>query len=568
MCGRVNGPVVHQVIARPATALINFDGAHDRGRFVTEGAEIDPIMSATANAGDWSAAIRQTDPVFLTITMTAESRSAYLDPSFAGPGPSLSSDGPAVAVGIAAVPAPASDLGYLLHKHPDKVQAFDLPVGRANVFYPEVSDTRCTVALLLEVDPIALVRGKKGSSRQDGFSLGQYVNDRPYAASSMLAVAMARVFNTAMTGRCNLRPDLAAGPVPLEIHVPALPCRGGVALARKLFEPMGWEVTATPIPADPEVPRWGDSRYVDLMLTGNLRLADALHHLYVMLPVLDDSKHYWVGTDEVEKLIRAGAGWLHDHPERELITTRYLAHQRILVRSAVGRLAEIDGVETEVLDNAVPPDDDVVALERTPTLAEQRRVAVVAALRDAGAATVVDLGCGEGSLIREMLPHSNFRKILGVDVSHRALEIAARRLRFESMSDHQRERVELIQSSATYRDDRLTGYDAVVLMEVIEHVDPSRLESLQRTVFAQVRPETVIVTTPNVEYNVRYPDLPAGHFRHRDHRFEWTRAQFRAWGSAAAQANGYQVRYLPVGPDDAALGSPTQLALFTREVSV
>ncbi len=461
--------------------------------------------------------------------------------------------------------APASDLGYLLHKNPDRVQTFDLPVGRAHVFYPEATDGRCTAALLLEVDPVGLVRGKgrpRGSG-VDAFSLGQYVNDRPYAASSMVAVAMGRVFSTAMTGRCDSRPELAAGTLPLQVHIPALPCRGGAVLAEKLFGPLGWTVMVGSIVADPEIPSWGESRYVDLQLTGDVRLADALHQLYVLLPVLDDCKHYWVGTDEVDKLIRSGAGWLSTHPERDLITQRYLAHRRELVTTAVGRLAEIDDGEADSLDNAVPAGDTEV-VPRLSSLADERRAAVLAALRSAGASSVVDLGCGEGTLVRAMLADSSFHRILGVDVSHRALQVAARRLHFDAMPDHQRGRVELRQSSLTYRDDLLTGFDAIVLMEVIEHVDPPRLEALQRNIFAHVRPETVIVTTPNAEYNVRYPDLPAGTHRHRDHRFEWTRSQFQGWASAAAGTHGYSVRYLPVGAVDPALGAPTQLAVFAR----
>lgn len=515
-------------------------------------------MSAAPKLGDLREGIGETDPVLLTISMTAAPAGAA--PAGAAPaGAAPAGTAPA----MPAAPYPAGDLGYLLHKHPGTVQAFDLPVGRAHVFYPEVSDERCTAALLLEVDPIALVRGKGGRGAHRSFALGQYVNDRPYAASSMLAVAMARVFNTAMTGRCTARPDLAAGAVPLEINVPALPCRGGPALAEKLFTPMGWTVTATAVPADPEVPGWGDSRYVELRLTGVVRLADALHHLYVMLPVLDDSKHYWVGTDEVEKLIRAGAGWLSVHPERELIMARYLAHRRELVTSAVGRLAEIDDLDSDVLDNAVPAESDD-APQRLPTQVEHRHAAVLAGLHSAGASSVVDLGCGEGTLVRAMLSDTAFRRILGVDVSPRALQAAARRLRLDSWSDAQRERVRLIQSSLTYRDDRLAGFDAIVLMEVIEHVDPNRLEALQRNVFSHARPETVIMTTPNVEYNVRYPDLPVGSFRHRDHRFEWTRAQFAEWAGAAATTHGYAVRHLPVGPPDEEVGSPTQMAIFSR----
>src|SRR5262249_20033161 len=156
---------------------------------------------------------------------------------------------------------------------------------------------RCTAALLLEVDPVGLVRGRRGSAGNEGFSLGQYVNDRPYAASSLLAVAMSRVLRTAMAGRCEARPELAASAIPLAIRVPVLPCRGGPDLARRLFEPLGWQAAASPIRLDDAFPGWGDSRYVDLHLTGRLRLAEALNHLYVLLPVLDDAKHYWVSTD-------------------------------------------------------------------------------------------------------------------------------------------------------------------------------------------------------------------------------------------------------------------------------
>lgn len=457
----------------------------------------------------------------------------------------------------------ATDLGFLLHKHPAKVQSFDVSGGLAHVFYPEATEERCTAALLLEVDPIELVRGKRFGGNE-AFALAQYVNDRPYAASSMLAVAMAKVFRTAMAGRCEARPELPGRELPLEIHLPSLPCHGGADLTRRLFAPLGWTVHATPIPLDPEIPRWGNSRYVDLRLTGTRRLADAVNHLYVLLPVLDNAKHYWVSTDEIDKLIRAGGGWLHSHPDRDLITARYLAHQRELVRTAVGRLAEVDDTEPEALDNAVPVDDSGDEPERRVPLVELRKGAVVAALRAAGAKRVADLGCGEGALVRTLLQDATFTEILGVDVSHRALQVAARRLGLERMGDHQRERVTLLRSSLTYRDDRLAGFDAVVLMEVIEHVDPPRLAALERTVFGHARPGTVIVTTPNVEHNVRYDHLPAGSMRHRDHRFEWTRPEFHHWAEPVAARYGYRVRYLPVGADDPEVGPPTQMAVFTR----
>ncbi|MDX6333329.1 MAG: hypothetical protein QOG05_669 [Streptosporangiaceae bacterium] len=480
---------------------------------------------------------------------------------------------------------PATDLGYLLHKHPDRLQSFAVSAGQAHVFYPEAGEERCTAALLLEIDPIALVRGHRRSGSGSGggpeaFSLAEYVNDRPYAASSMLAVALGKVFRTAMTGRCLARPDLAARALPLEISIPALSCHGGADLAGRLLGPLGWDVQATRIPLDPELPEWGDSRYLTVRLAGQVRLADALSHLYVLLPVLDDSKHYWVDTGEIDKLLRAGGDWLAAHPERDLITHRYLAHQRTLAATAVARLAEVDDTEPEALDNAVPetPDEAAIAAPgivagstappRSP-LAQQRRDAVLTVLRDtvlheSSAARVADLGCGEGRLVGMLLREPSVAGILGVDVSHRALERTARRLHLDTMPERQRERVDLLQSSLTYADARLAGLDAAVLMEVIEHVDPPRLGALEQTVFGAARPGTVVVTTPNAEHNVRFPDLRPGAMRHPDHRFEWTRPQFRDWAAGVAGRRGYQVRFLPIGGDDPEVGPPTQLAVFTR----
>jgi 3' terminal RNA ribose 2'-O-methyltransferase Hen1 len=468
---------------------------------------------------------------------------------------------------------PATDLGYLLHKHPDRMQSFDVSAGQAHVFYPEAGEQRCTAALLLEIDPIGLVRGHRRTATggPEAFSLAEYVNDRPYAASSMLAVALGKVFRTAMTGRCDARPELAARPLPLEISIPALSCRGGTDLAGRLLEPLGWDVQATRIPLDPELPEWGGSRYLTVRLAGQARLADALSHLYVLLPVLDDNKHYWVDDAEIDKLLRAGGDWLAAHPERELITHRYLAHQRTLTARAVARLAEVDDTEPEALDNAVPGAEPVIAGGTPPPspLAEQRREAVLAvlrdtALKDSAAARVADLGCGEGRLVAMLLREPTVARVVGVDVSHRALERAAQRLHLDTIPERQRERVDLLQSSLTYADQRLAGLDAAVLMEVIEHVDPPRLGALEQTVFGAARPGAVVVTTPNAEHNVRFAGLGPGAMRHPDHRFEWTRPEFRGWAAGVAGRRGYQVHFLPVGPDDPEVGPPTQLAVFTR----
>ncbi|MFF3488009.1 3' terminal RNA ribose 2'-O-methyltransferase Hen1 [Streptomyces sp. NPDC002701] len=463
---------------------------------------------------------------------------------------------------------PATDLGHLLHKHPDRAQTFSTSYGTAHVLYPEASAERCTAALLLEVDAVALVRRGKGKGRGGApdAALAQYVNDRPYAASSLLAVALSSVFSSAMKGSCRARPELPACPLPLRIEVPALPARGGADVVRALFEPLGWTVGAEPVALDTEFPEWGDSRYVSLVLEGEQRLADALRHLYVLLPVLDDAKHYWVSSDEVDKLLRAGEGWLPDHPEQKLITSRYLSRRWSLTRQAMERLelvrlAETDDSAVEEIDNAV--DERTDSEEKPVPLAVLRRDAVVAALRDAGATRVLDLGCGQGQLVQALLKDTRFTEIVGMDVSMRALTVAARRLKLDRMGERQAERVRLVQGSLTYTDKRLKGYDAAVLSEVVEHLDLPRLPALEYAVFGSARPRTVIVTTPNVEYNVRWETLPAGHVRHGDHRFEWTREEFRTWAGTVAERHGYGVEFAPVGPDDPEVGPPTQMAVFT-----
>jgi len=450
---------------------------------------------------------------------------------------------------------PATDLGYLLHKNPARSQSFELPVGMAHVFYPEASDERCTAALLLEIDPIGLVRS-------EGRTLREYVNDRPYAASSFLSVAISRVFGTALGGKSKDRPELARRPLPLQARISVLRCRDGEGFLRRLFEPLGYSVRAERHPLDEEFPEWGESRYFTVELSGEVRLRDLLSHLYVLIPVLDDDKHYWVGEDEVDKLLRRGGEWLAGHPEREIIADRYLKHQRRLSDKALSRLIEEEDPEAENVESL---DREEEAVEEIITLGEQRLGAVVAALKDGGARRVLDLGCGEGKLLRALLQERDFKEIVGVDVSVRSLKRARERLRFDRLPPMQQSRLKLFQGSLIYRDKRLAGYDAAAVVEVIEHFDPPRLAAFERVLFNFARPRTVILTTPNAEYNANFETLPAGEFRHRDHRFEWSRAEFRARSDGVAERSGYRVRILPVGTEDAAVGPPTQMAVFVRE---
>lgn len=455
---------------------------------------------------------------------------------------------------------PATDLGYLLHKNPARLHTFPLSFGQIHVFYPEATADRCTAALLLDVDPVGLVRNRRGPSGEGG-TLDQYVNDRPYVASSFLSVAISRVFGSALGGRSKNRHELAETKIPLQAKISVLPCRGGENFLRRLFEPLGYEVIAERHPLDEAFPEWGTSSYFTVQLNGEFRLQDLLTHIYVLVPVLDNEKHYWVGDDEVEKLLRHGSGWLSAHPEREEITKRYLKYRRDLARDALARLTTEEAPDVDVAEAI--HDSEEEAVERSLNLNEQRLNTVVAALKSANAKRVLDLGCGEGKLLRALFADRAFDEIVGVDVSHRTLQFAQERLRLERLPDRQRDRLKLMHGSLMYRDRRLSGFDAAAVVEVIEHLDQPRLAAFERVLFEFAKPETIVLTTPNVEYNARFENLPAGKFRHKDHRFEWTRAEFQTWAQAMADRFGYAVRFLPVGPEDSALGAPTQMAVFT-----
>ncbi len=457
--------------------------------------------------------------------------------------------------------SPATDIGFLLRKNPARSQSFSLSFGNAHVFYPEASQERCTVALLLEVDPVGLVRNRRGPAGEGG-ALEQYVNDRPYAASSFLSVALAEVFGSALSGKSKERPVLADTPLPLRVRLSALPCRGGEEFLRNLFEPLGYTVSAQRLPLDETFPDWGESSYYRVELDTRLPLQQLLSHLYVLVPVLDNDKHYWVGDDEVEKLLRHGEGWLASHPEREVITRRYLKHQRSLVDDALAQLVDESEPNPDAIAEANALEE--AAVEQKISLNEQRLGSVLAALKGTGAVRVLDLGCGEGRLLQALLKEKQFTEIVGMDVSHRALEIASDRLHYDRLPPMQKERIRLLHGSLIYRDQRLAGFDAAAVVEVIEHLDAARLAAFERVLFECAKPKSVVITTPNQEYNVKWETLPAGKFRHRDHRFEWTRAEFQAWANSVATRFGYNVRFLPVGLEDSTVGSPTQMGVFSK----
>ncbi len=460
---------------------------------------------------------------------------------------------------ISTTHSPATDIGYLLHKHPARMQSFKIAFGQAHVFYPEAHAERCTVALLLDIDTVGLTRRPHGRFGEN-FALAPYVSDRPYVASSFLSVAIAQVFSSALSNRSKERPELAETAIPLEAKLSILPCQGGEQLLRRLFEPLGYKITVERHILDAQFPAWGESRYFTVTLQNTCRLSELLTHLYVLIPVLDDEKHYWVDEAEIEKLLKHGENWLAAHPEHESIVRRYLKHLRPLTNQALAQLCDTDPQQTDETIQAA----EEAQVEAPIGLNEVRLQRVTEALKQCGAKRVLDLGCGEGKLLRKLLHEKQFEEIVGMDVSHRALKIAHERLHYDRLPENEKKRLRLFQGSLNYRDKRLAGYDAAAVIEVIEHLDLPRLAAFERVLFEFARPWTVVLTTPNREYNVQFENLQAGHFRHKDHRFEWTRDEFQSWATRISERFGYAVTFHPIGPTTEDVGAPTQMAVFTE----
>ncbi|MBT34176.1 MAG: 3' terminal RNA ribose 2'-O-methyltransferase Hen1 [Thalassobius sp.] len=452
---------------------------------------------------------------------------------------------------------PATDLGYLLHKHPDRFQSVSLAVGKVHIFYPECTEEKATVSILLDIDSVDMVKKAKVKGNE-GFALGHYVNDRPYVVSSIMSVALSKAFSSAMNGKCKDKPELIDQKLPIEVEIPTLPApAGGETLIRNLFEPLGYDVEVERHQLDEKFKEWGDSKYYSVVLKNMVTVKDLLSHLYVLIPALDNDKHYFVSEDEVEKLLKRGEGWLHAHPKKDNITRRYLLNLKSLTREAFSRINEEEG-------NAESEDEEVNAelKKKKETLHQKRLNLVVEKLLETPAARILDLGCGEGKLIKLLMKHNQFSEIHGMDVSYRELIKAKQNLHFDELAPRLQEKLNLFQGSLTYRDQRLAGFDAAAVVEVIEHMDLNRLKAFERVLFEFAKPNVVVLTTPNKEYNAMFEGMSDDAMRHDDHRFEWTREEFKNWVEKIAENYAYSFEIFPVGDEEVNVGAPSQMVVF------
>lgn len=451
----------------------------------------------------------------------------------------------------------AKSLSYILGKHPDHVFIREFSAGNMTVSFPEYSDERATAALLIQVDTIGMVRGEwKGVS-------ASYIDPRPYVSSSLTSVALKEAYRSSFTTKSK-EPAVAAmmeRELPISVEFSSLWCKIGEEGIRTLFEPLGYSVACRELPFASDWLEGERSALFNATLTGKQTIAALLNHLYVLLPVIGKGKHYFVEEAEVAKLLQHGAGWLENHPAKERIVSRYLVHRRSLIEEALEQLA---GEES---DDPAEENARESEFERPIRLQEERLQTAMAVLKtlDPPPLRIGDLGCGTGDFMRIIMDERMPAEVVGMDVSSRSIQIAEKKLRIATRPEWQRPKVSLLHGSLVYTDLRLKELDTLVLLEVIEHVDPPKLPIIEHNIFEYLKPCHVMISTPNKEYNPLFPNMEKDRFRHDDHRFEWTREEFRRWTSAIIEKYPYTVEIYPVGKQDEQAGPPTQMAVFRRK---
>lgn len=462
---------------------------------------------------------------------------------------------------ISAVGKDCQKLSYLLQKSPFVVGEFDVGASfKTYVFFPEYSEERTTCAVMFDMNSIELVKSLKAHDRHATYSLFDYINDRPYVSSSFTCSIISDVFRSALNGKCREYPDLPNQEFDLSARF-YVSMKTKDDLIKELFEPLGYELsysTERP-PVDSMYEQFGESPYYDVTISRRETVKDLLSHLYILIPILDKMRHYGPSSDEVKKIMKIGDSWLKDHPSKKKIVGRYFGKKKELATSVLDRLEDQIKDEQRIDENS---DDEKET--RTP-LAGQRRKAIIRTLREHNVKTVLDLGCSTGKLSFELIDTPGIVKVTGADISARAIEKAVLEKRIhKKMTEDQKSRLDFVIASAIYRDLRFSAFDAIVLQEVIEHFDSWKLRVAEDVVFKYSGPRVVVVTTPNIEYNVLFENLENGKLRHRDHKFEFTRGQFKEWANRICKQFGYTVSFEDIGEFVENIGTQTQMAVFVR----
>lgn len=434
-------------------------------------------------------------------------------------------------------------ISHLLSKNPNNLYERNHKGHLVRLFYSEFTEERVEVTIFVTPDPIELMQ--KGSNTYD---ITHYINDREFAVSSIFTSFIRSALGTALNGQ------------PKEEYIKWVDYRfpftfefGPVASTlsdqhiKDLFEPIGYEVAITRPEIHYAIDLKDKSSARFLALSGSQTLQDALRHLFVLIPVIDNYKHYFIDEKEIEKLERYGEGWLEGHPLRDMIYRQALRFKEIY--------SLVEGSN---------PDAAADQPAKKVRLNDLRYEKIVETAQSLDPKTIVDFGSGEGKLSVRLAFMDGVKEILAVEPSE------AENLKAKRRFDKAKEVPGFVEpktlwGSLFYYDERLKGKDLIVLCEVIEHIDEQRLPKAMDLILHQYAPKSFIITTPNREYNDVY-DME-DHFRHDDHRFEWTREEFQTWCKERNHQHLYELEFFGIGEEHPSQGFPTQMCVFKRKVN-
>ncbi|WP_342431763.1 3' terminal RNA ribose 2'-O-methyltransferase Hen1 [Neobacillus sp. FSL H8-0543] len=434
----------------------------------------------------------------------------------------------------------AETVSYLIAKNPTNLYERNEKGFKVRLVYPTFTNDEAEFLIYVQPDPIDLARNSA-----EKYDITSYINDREFAVSSIFVSAIRKALGTALNGKPDEEyTEWVDHPFVMELNFGPVATDLNDREIEDLFKPIGYKVT---IESGVSTFREKSSAKF-ITITGEQTVQNALKHISTLIPVIDNYKHYFIDEREVEKLDRYGDDWLESHPAKLLILKRALRYQSLIVKSKF--------YHREQSTKGIVEQPKV-------RLNEQRYDAIVNYIKGLpNRETIVDLGAGEGKLSVQFGFIDGVKEILSIEPSSKSRVKAIKRFQEENDKERYIEPKSLA-GSLYYFDERLQNKDIIVLCEVIEHIDEHRLPNIFKTIVNDYRPRILIVTTPNQEYNVVYE--MDDEMRHDDHRFEWTRAEFREKCEQWTKDSSYQVSFQGIGEEIESYGQPTQMAIFRRE---
>ncbi|MCK1992095.1 3' terminal RNA ribose 2'-O-methyltransferase Hen1 [Peribacillus muralis] len=433
-------------------------------------------------------------------------------------------------------------ISYLLSKNPNNLYERKHKGHVVRLFYSTFTETEMEATIFVTPDPIELVKNTANS-----YDITHYINDREFAVSSIFCSLIRSALGTALNGQPKEEhAEWVNHPFSFQFDFGPVVSTLSDNQLRELFEPIGYEVSITRPDIQYSFDMKDRSSTRTVSLKGLKTLQEGLRHLFVLIPVIDNYKHYYIDEKEIDKLERYGEGWLDDHPMRDFIYRQSLRFKEVY----------------SIVENKKPEmkKDDKESKVRLNDLRYEKIFDTVSQMHPS---SVVDFGSGEGKLSVRLGFIEGVKEILAVEPSQSATLKALGR--FDKVKDKEKFVIpKPLWGSLFYYDEELKNKDVIILCEVIEHIDEHRLPKVMDTILQDYQPRALILTTPNREYNEVYDMEDA--LRHNDHRFEWTRAEFQQWCTARNHDDSYDLRFEGIGEEHVTQGCPTQMCVFERKV--